>query len=83
MGKAIRTSLARLETLLGDIAYNIVFHSAPYHARGPYHWHVHILPKLTTTAGFELGTGVPINIVTPEQAAAQLHIETPPLHYVA
>jgi UDPglucose--hexose-1-phosphate uridylyltransferase len=82
VGVAIRTALARLEALLGDIAYNIVFHSAPYRAHEPYHWHVHILPKLTTTAGFELGTGVPINIITPEHAAGQLHVETP-LHHVA
>jgi UDPglucose--hexose-1-phosphate uridylyltransferase len=33
---------------------------------------VHILPKLTTRAGFELGTGVLINIVAPEKAAEDL-----------
>ncbi|MHB8290247.1 MAG: galactose-1-phosphate uridylyltransferase [Acidimicrobiales bacterium] len=82
VGKAIRNALASLESLLGDVAYNIVFHSAPYRIHEPFHWHVHILPKLTTRAGFELGTGVPINIVAPEQAAAELHVEVP-LHHVA
>ena len=38
-----------------------------------YHWHVHILPNLTTRAGFELGTGVLINVVAPEKAAEELH----------
>jgi galactose-1-phosphate uridylyltransferase len=33
---------------------------------------VHILPKLTTRAGFELGTGVYINVVAPERAADDL-----------
>ena len=56
-------------SVVGDVAYNLVFHSAPYRAPEPYHWHVHVWPKLTTRAGFELGTGVLINIVTPEQAA--------------
>jgi galactose-1-phosphate uridylyltransferase len=32
-----------------------------------------VLPKVTTRAGFELGTGVLINIVAPEQAAADLN----------
>ncbi len=71
-GLAVRNALAHLRLLLGDIAYNVVFHSAPYRARSPYHWHVHILPKLTTRAGFELGTGVYINVVAPEHAAEQL-----------
>jgi len=34
-----------------------------------YHWHVEILPKLSIDAGFELGTGVQITIVEPEEAA--------------
>jgi galactose-1-phosphate uridylyltransferase len=33
---------------------------------------VHILPSLTTRAGFELGTGVMINVVGPEKAAIDL-----------
>jgi galactose-1-phosphate uridylyltransferase len=31
-----------------------------------------VLPKLVTRAGFELGTGVYINVVSPERAAAEL-----------
>jgi UDPglucose--hexose-1-phosphate uridylyltransferase len=37
-----------------------------------FHWHVDIAPRLTTKAGFELGTGVDINIYPPERAAADL-----------
>jgi UDPglucose--hexose-1-phosphate uridylyltransferase len=72
VGRAVKTALARLRDVVGDVAYNLVFHSAPYRAPEPYHWHVHVLPKLTTIAGFELGTGVLINIVNPEQAAEEL-----------
>ncbi|MGH9303349.1 MAG: galactose-1-phosphate uridylyltransferase [Acidimicrobiales bacterium] len=72
IGKSVRSALQALSERLGDIAYNIVFHSAPYRASGVYHWHVHILPSLTTRAGFELGTGVLINVVSPEQAAEDL-----------
>ena len=55
VGRALKIALGRLRTVLGDIAYNLVFHSAPYRAPEPYHWHVHVVPKLTTVAGFELG----------------------------
>jgi len=72
VGRAIKVALARLKERFPDVAYNIVFHSAPYRASDPYHWHAHILPKLTTQAGFELGTGVLINIVAPEQATDEL-----------
>ena len=72
VGTAVRSALSALRARLGDVAYNVVFHSAPYRATAPYHWHVHVLPKLTTRAGFELGTGVYINVIAPERAAAEL-----------
>ncbi len=73
VGQTLRDMLARLQVLLGDIAYNVVFHASPHRHDGDFHWHVHLLPKVTTRAGFELGTGVLINIVAPEQAAADLN----------
>ncbi len=76
VGIAIRDSLAHLVKTLGDIAFNLVFHTAPSHHEGMYHWHVHLWPKLTTAAGFERGTGVMINIVSPETAAAELRSAT-------
>ena len=72
VGRSIRMALSRLSQRLGDVAFNLVFHSAPYRLSGTFHWHAHLLPKLTTTAGFELGTGVPINVVAPELAAGDL-----------
>ena len=77
VGKALKVALGSLRDVVGDIAYNLVFHSAPYRAPEPYHWHVHVVPKLTTVAGFELGTGVLINIVNPEEAAGELAVRVP------
>jgi UDPglucose--hexose-1-phosphate uridylyltransferase len=37
-----------------------------------FHWHVDIAPRLSIKAGFELGTGVDINIYPPERAASDL-----------
>ena len=35
-------------------------------------WRIDIVPRLTPIAGLELGTGVELNVVAPEDAAAQL-----------
>jgi len=35
-------------------------------------WHVDVLPRITVRAGFELGTGVEVNVYPPERAAADL-----------
>jgi UDPglucose--hexose-1-phosphate uridylyltransferase len=78
VGRALRDVLARLGRLLDDAAYNLVFHTAPHNHSGDYHWHVHVLPQVTSVAGFEQGTGVLINIVPPETAAQQLNRVTPP-----
>lgn len=69
---SVKEALGAIRKHLGDIAYNLVFHSSPYREHGRFHWHVHIWPKLTTRAGFELGTGVMINVVPPEKAASEL-----------
>ncbi|HVC06329.1 MAG TPA: hypothetical protein VND98_01925 [Solirubrobacterales bacterium] len=37
-----------------------------------FHWHIDIAPRLTVKAGFELGTGIDINVYPPERAAADL-----------
>jgi len=69
MSRAIRDATRRLRALLGDVAYNIVFHTLPHRADDPFHWHAHITPRVHSVGGFEQGTGVPINIVAPEDAA--------------
>jgi UDPglucose--hexose-1-phosphate uridylyltransferase len=72
VGRALQRGLAALRSTLGDVAYNVIFHSAPYKTAGDFHWHAHVVPKATTVAGFELGTGVVINVVSPEEAASTL-----------
>lgn len=72
VGRGVRDALALLRSKVGDCAYNLVFHTAPHHHDGPFHWHVHIVPRLTSLASFEQGTGVMINIVAPEQASRHL-----------
>ena len=72
VGRALRDATAFLNQTIGDVAYNVGFHTAPHAHTGEYHWHIHVWPVLVTQAGFERGTGVLINIVPPEQAAETL-----------
>ncbi len=74
LAAALQDMLARLWRLLGDPDYSFVIDTAPGHmAAVPfYHWHLEIYPRLTERAGFEIGSGIGINVVMPEQAAAQL-----------
>lgn len=72
VGIAVRNAVAHLRAALGDVAFNLVVRTAPHHYSGAFHWHINIWPKLVTTAGFERGTGVLINIVPPESAAERL-----------
>ncbi len=72
VGRGLQRALELLRWKLGDVAYNVAFHAAPYRSGSDFHWHAHVLPKVATRAGFELGTGVLINVVPPEQAALEL-----------
>lgn len=70
---------AALKALAGAIDFgdgaapplNIWIRTAPQGAQG-YSWRIEIAPRLGQPAGFELGTGVGINPVAPEDAAEQL-----------
>ena len=72
MAASLRDLLRRFRGVAGDHApYNLVLHSAPPGV-DDFHWHLHLLPRLTTYGGFELGTGVIINVVDPDRAADAL-----------
>jgi UDPglucose--hexose-1-phosphate uridylyltransferase len=55
----------------GSPELNLWVRTAPRGA-DHFHWHVEIAPRLSIKAGFELGTGVDINIYPPERAASDL-----------
>jgi UDPglucose--hexose-1-phosphate uridylyltransferase len=50
---------------------NLWVRTAPSGA-GYFCWRIDLLPRLTHLAGLELGTGVNLNIMPPELAAAKL-----------
>ena len=78
---AVRATATALRTVLGQLAvsldgppYNLVLHTAPLRERvdATYHWHWEIHPRLREIAGLELGTGLPVNPVSPEDAVEEL-----------
>jgi UDPglucose--hexose-1-phosphate uridylyltransferase len=72
--EALRQVFARLSSSLDGPPYNLVLHSAPLREQvdATYHWHWEIHPRLREIAGLELGTGLPVNPVSPEDAVEEL-----------
>ena len=72
--EALRQVLGRLAASLDGPPYNLVLHTAPLREQvdATYHWHWEIHPRLREIAGLELGTGLPVNPVSPEDAVEEL-----------
>ena len=71
---ALRHVLTTLAKTLDGPPYNLILHTAPLRERvdATYHWHWEIHPRLRDIAGLELGTGLPVNPVSPEDAVEEL-----------
>lgn len=70
LANLLRIVLLKLYTALENPSFNLTIDSV---SRGDeskeyFMWHLRILPRLTTPAGFELGSGMSINTVLPEEA---------------
>jgi UDPglucose--hexose-1-phosphate uridylyltransferase len=67
----LRELLRKIYIGLNDPDYNYVLRSAPCHvAESEYlHWYVAVVPRVTRSAGFEMGTGMFINTALPEESA--------------
>jgi len=83
LGTTLKIVLAKIYNGLKNPHYNYMILSAPKEEvpAAYYHWHIQILPRLTTPAGFEMGSGIYINVTLPEECAAHLRnwsAEIPP-----
>jgi UDPglucose--hexose-1-phosphate uridylyltransferase len=72
LARIIKETLLCLYQRLDNPAFNLVVNSTitedeedPY-----YHWHIRIIPRLSTIAGFEIGSGIYISTALPEDTAA-------------
>ena len=71
LARVLRTLLAKIYVGLENPDLNFTVRSGPAEYAGArhFHWYVSVIPRLTRTAGFELGSGMFINTVLPEAAA--------------
>lgn len=74
---ALSVTLRKMAKALGEPSYNFYIHTAPAEdtlgdTHEFYTWHVEIAPKLKIDAGFELGTGIEVNAVDPDDYARLL-----------
>jgi UDPglucose--hexose-1-phosphate uridylyltransferase len=71
--EALINALAALYKKVNNPSYNFFVHTTPPRDHTDfYHWHLEILPKTTTWAGLEFGTGLETIVVAPEDAAQLL-----------
>ncbi len=77
LAEILQFVLANLYHKLDNPDYNYVIHSAVrYKTEEPQvHWYCQILPRLSTQAGFEIGSGISINPSLPEDDAKFLRGE--------
>lgn len=71
LAEAMRVIFAKLKNGLNDPDYNFFIHTAPTTAghMKHYHWHLEIVPRTAIWGGLELGTGIEVVKVPPEEAA--------------
>lgn len=70
-GRFLKEVFERIDKALNNPPFNYTLHEMPLQGFSPedFHWHLEIIPRLNTPAGFELGSGIYINPVSPEEAA--------------
>jgi len=71
LGYVMKNIMLKIYKSLSDPDFNFVIRSSPCHEKDVeyYHWHIQIIPRVSAVAGFELGSGIYINTVIPEDAA--------------
>ena len=77
LAAVLQRSMARLDAVIGGAQYNFFLHSLPHNnefsnCHDSYHWHLEICPRTNIPTGFELGSGLFVSTISPEQAAEQL-----------
>ena len=71
VARVLKETLLKLHLSLKNPDYNFIIHTAPVddEHKSYYLWHIQIIPRLTQAAGFELGSGIYINVAIPEETA--------------
>lgn len=74
LAEVFKKAMSSIYHALNNPPYNFYIHTSPCDGKDypHFHWHIEILPKTSTWAGFELQTGIEISTIQPEVAAEYL-----------
>ena len=74
----MRAHVDALERLFPETPYNYWIQTAPFGVADCnfFHWRIQLMPRVTSQAGYEWGTGCFVNPVAPETAAENLRNST-------
>jgi UDPglucose--hexose-1-phosphate uridylyltransferase len=72
LAEALQKCLLKIKKAIGSPDYNFFIHTAPVGETDHYHWHIEILPRTFKWGGLELGMGIEVVAVPPEEAARNL-----------
>ncbi len=74
LGRVLKRTMAGIFRILGNPDFNMVIHTAPIKDEDEdyFHWYMRLIPRMTTIAGFEMGSGIFINTALPEETAASI-----------
>jgi len=81
LARLLRKVLRKIYYALDNPDFNLSIRTPPREASGLkyFHWYLSIIPRVTRMAGFEIGSGMFINVALPEQSAEFLrHAPTDP-----
>ncbi len=68
LANVLGKTLSMMAKVLDSPPYNYFIHTSP-RDEDDFHWHMEIYPRLGAAAGFELSTGININVISPEMVA--------------
>ena len=69
LSEILQVLVRGLADALDNPPYNLTLHTGVANGRPDFHWHIELLPRLTSQAGFDWGTGFFVNPTLPEDAA--------------
>lgn len=72
VAEAFAAAVRRAVTVFGDsLPFNLIVHTAPGGV-DDFHWHAHLMPRIATWGGFEMGAELPIVAADPYDTAKRL-----------
>jgi UDPglucose--hexose-1-phosphate uridylyltransferase len=70
----LQVVMQRIKKYMNDPDLNFFVHDTPLDHKDyrHHHWHIEVTPRVSVDAGFEFSTGIEINVIDPDAAAALL-----------